>query len=97
MRFYFQNDELADLFETGSSSYFQPAVVSAFFRVMALIAQARDERDIRAIKGRRMERLQGDRQGQYSIRLNNQYRLIFTTARDEDGNYLLIIEMVDYH
>ncbi len=97
MRFSFRNDELVELFETGRSLTLQPAVVKAFFRVMALIAQARDERDVRAIKGRRMERLHGDRDGQYSIRLNDQFRLIFTIERDDDGNYLLIIEIVDYH
>ncbi len=97
MRFYFKDDRLADVFETGRSPDYQPAVVHAFFRVMTLIAQARDERDIRAIKGRRMERLRGDRQGQHSLRLNDQFRLIFTIESDEDGNILLIIEIVDYH
>ena len=44
-----------------------------------------------------MEKLQGDRDGQYSVRVNDQYRLIFTITQDDEGNYLLIIELVDYH
>jgi proteic killer suppression protein len=44
-----------------------------------------------------MEKLSGVREGQYSIRLDKQYRLIFTIERDQDGNYLLIIDLVDYH
>jgi proteic killer suppression protein len=97
MRFAFRDRDLQSLFQTGGSPRLHPSVVSAFFRTMALIAQAQDIRDIRAIKGRRMEQLKGDREGQYSVRLNEQFRLIFSIERDEAGNYLLIIEIVDYH
>lgn len=39
------------------------------------------------------EKLQGDRQGQYSIRINNQYRVCF----EWDGSKAVNIEIVDYH
>lgn len=97
MRFYFASEDLVELYETGESARFALTVINAFFRVMALIAQARDERDIRAVKGRRLERLRGNREGQYSLRLTDQYRLIFTGEQDEAGRYLSIIEIVDYH
>jgi proteic killer suppression protein len=49
--------------------------------------------DLRYPPGNRLERLQGDRFGQYSIRINRQYRICF---RWEDGNASQV-ELTDYH
>ncbi len=49
--------------------------------------------DLRIPPGNRLEALHGDREGQYSIRINDQWRLCF---RFEDGN-AHDIEIVDYH
>jgi toxin HigB-1 len=43
--------------------------------------------------GNRLERLRGDRAGQHSIRINDQYRVCF---RWEDG-YADEVEVIDYH
>lgn len=52
-----------------------------------------DARVLRAPPGNRLEALKGDRDGQYSITVNDQYRLCFrwTEAGPED------VEIVDYH
>lgn len=49
--------------------------------------------DLRVPPGNRLEALKGDRAGQHSIRINDQYRLCFrwTAAGSED------VEIVDYH
>lgn len=49
--------------------------------------------DLRIPPGNRLEALKGDRQGQYSIRINDQWRICFhwTVAGAED------VEIVDYH
>ena len=49
--------------------------------------------DLRIPPGNRLERLKGDRRGQHSIRINDQYRVCFrwTDAGPED------VEVVDYH
>jgi proteic killer suppression protein len=49
--------------------------------------------DLRIPPGNRLEALEGDRVGQYSIRINDQYRLCFTWYENEPGN----VEIVDYH
>lgn len=49
--------------------------------------------DLRAIQGNRLEALAGDREGQYSIRINDQWRICF---RWEDGQ-AWDVEIVDYH
>jgi len=58
---------------------------------MLHLAQELD--DLRIPPGNRLEALTGDRLGQYSIRINKQYRLCF---RWVDGN-AFDVEIVDYH
>jgi proteic killer suppression protein len=48
---------------------------------------------LRAPPGNRLEALKGDRLGQYSIRINDQWRICF---RFEDGN-AFDVEIIDYH
>ncbi len=45
--------------------------------------------------GNRLERLKGDRKGQYSIRINDQWRICFEWPEDSLGP--LNVEIVDYH
>ena len=62
-------------------------------RKLILIDNAGCVEDLRVPPGNRLEQLQGDREGQYSIRINDQYRICFTA----DGNDFLDVEIVDYH
>ena len=55
--------------------------------------RVRDLRELAAPPGNRLEALRGDRAGQYSIRINAQYRICF---RWEDG-YAVEVEVTDYH
>jgi len=57
------------------------------------VIAARSLDDLRFPPGNRLEALKGDRRGQYSIRVNEQYRLCFEWT--EDG--ATMIELVDYH
>lgn len=63
---------------------------------MNAIAAARDERDLYALKGFHFEKLKG-RPRERSLRLNKQWRLIVAIEKDEEGGYLLIIAIEDYH
>jgi proteic killer suppression protein len=49
--------------------------------------------DLSAIPGHRLEALKGDRKGQYSIRINDQYRVCFVWK----DNGAEDVEVVDYH
>ena len=90
MRFRFHTDKLRQLYteEQGGRKY-PPGVVDAFFEVMAIIEAAPDERELYRHRSLKFEQLKGDHRGQYSLRLNKQYRLILT-IEDDDGRYLLI-------
>jgi len=43
------------------------------------------------------EKLKGSRAGQHSIRLNDQWKLIFRIETDTEGRLLIIVKIVDYH
>lgn len=50
-------------------------------------------RDLRVPLGNRLEALHGDREGQHSIRINDQYRICFTWTSDGPAD----VEVTDYH
>ena len=52
-------------------------------------------RDLAVLPGNRLERLKGDRRGQYSIRVNDQWRICFEWAESSPGPSN--VEIVDYH
>jgi len=62
-------------------------------RKLAQLHAAATLRFLRAPAGNRLEALKGDRRGQYSIRINNRWRLCFRWA---DGD-VFDVEIVDYH
>ena len=51
--------------------------------------------DLATLNSNRLEALKGDRKGQYSIRINQQWRLCFEWPKDAPGP--LNVEIVDYH
>jgi len=60
---------------------------------LARLSAATSLNDLRELRGNRLEVLYGDREGQYSIRINDQYRICF---RWQDEN-IHDVEIVDYH
>ena len=98
MRFKFASKRLQEMYTEEKYVHKYPAgVVEAFFDVMSVIDSAASERDLYALKSLRFERLSGNRKGQSSLRLNKQYRLIVVVAEDDEGRYVEVKEIVDYH
>ena len=58
-----------------------------------MLNNARSLDDLRIPPANRLERLKGRRTGQYSIRINDQWRICFRWQRGE----VLNVEIVDYH
>ena len=98
MRFEFKDKDLLLLYtEDKNSHHYSKSVVEGFFEAMAIISNAQNESDIRAFKQLHFEKLKGNRDGQHSIKLNQQFRLILQIMKDDQGKILWIIEIVDYH
>jgi len=62
-------------------------------RKLQILDSAADLNDLRVPPGNRLEKLVGDRRGQHSIRINDQWRICFRWT--EDGAH--DVEIVDYH
>jgi toxin HigB-1 len=62
-------------------------------RKLTQLNNAEHLNDLRVPPGNRLEKLSGERAGQYSIRINDQYRVCFVW---EDGD-AYDVEVVDYH
>ncbi|MBF0166616.1 MAG: type II toxin-antitoxin system RelE/ParE family toxin [Alphaproteobacteria bacterium] len=70
-----------------------PDIQDTALRKLRLLNQARRLDDLRAPPGNRLERLKGDRQGQHSVRINDQWRICFEWDEGGPGH----VEIVDYH
>ena len=76
---------------------YPPGIVKAFRKRMQLIRNAKDERDLYAIKGNRFEKLKGDRAHQHSMRLNDQMRLVVELKTGNPKNKIVVRAIEDYH
>lgn len=94
----FKNQSL-DRLETDAtySAGFGDSIVKSYRRAMQHIRAASDERTLYARRSFRFEKLSGDRAGQYSMRLNDQWRLIVEIQGEAPSKAIHIIEIVDYH
>lgn len=96
----FHDDDL-DRLETDPhfSVSVPPQVIKAFRKKMQAIRAANDERDFYKMKSFQFEKLQGKRKHQYSMRLNDQYRLVLELLKEEHGgsSKIKIMAIEDYH
>jgi proteic killer suppression protein len=70
-----------------------PDIQAVALRKLRLINNARSLPDLRVPPGNRLEALRGDRVGQYSIRINEQWRICFNWQDGGSSN----VGIVDYH
>lgn len=88
----FADEETRQLYLTGKSRRFGNIARAAARKIEAVdFAKALD--DLRNPPGNHLEKLHGDREGEYSIRVNDQYRVCFRWQGEDAWN----VEVVDYH
>lgn len=80
------------LFEAGKIRRFS-AIKAAAERKLILLQAASELDDLKSPPGNRLEALNGDREGQHSIRINRQWRVCFRWTADGPED----VEIVDYH
>jgi proteic killer suppression protein len=92
-------DQSLDRLETDAdySGGFGDAIVKAYRKAMQHIRAATDERTFYARRSFRFEKLKGQREGQYSMRLNDQWRLIIELRAEKDRKTVHVVEIADYH
>lgn len=88
----FKSRETERLFHDERVRRFQ-SVATVARRKLTMLDAATSLDDLAALPGNRLEALHGDRRGQHSIRINDQYRICFVWAAGEASD----VEIVDYH
>jgi proteic killer suppression protein len=89
----FHDQETERLFQRHFSRRFPPNLRRAAWKKLAILDAAEQLDDLRVPPGNHLEKLGGDRAGQYRIRINDQWRLCF---RWREGNSY-DVEIADYH
>lgn len=89
----FRDRETEKVFERERARRLPPDVQRRAHRKLLLVDAAEALDDLRVPPGNRLERLSGERDGQYSIRVNDQWRICFRWARGDAYD----VEITDYH
>jgi proteic killer suppression protein len=89
----FADSQTEALFRRERVKRIDPRIQRVALRKLLLLNNAADLDDLRVPPGNRLEPLKGDRAGQHSIRVNDQWRIVF---RWEDG-HAHDVEIIDYH
>ena len=89
----FASDETKKIFLGKTSTKLPKDIQRTARRKLLYLDDADDLQDLLAPPGNRLEKLKGNRVGQYSIRINDQWRICF----DWTGNKAQNVEIVDYH
>jgi len=87
----FANKLTAEIWKNGKTKGGPPASVTR--RKLAMLDAATKLDDLRIPPGNRLEKLAGDRHGQHSIRINDQWRICFEWSE----GHAYEVEIVDYH
>ena len=89
----FRNTETQKIFERQRSRKLPHDIQQTALRKLRMLNRAESLQDLRVPPANRLEKLSGERHGQYSIRINDQWRICFEWR---DGN-AYEAEIVDYH
>lgn len=88
----FRDADTRELFETGSNKRWK-SIERPARRKLDQIETAATLTDLRVPPGNRLEALKGDRAGQHSVRINDQYRICFRWRTDGAHE----VEITNYH
>jgi proteic killer suppression protein len=89
----FRDRDSEKLFNRKRSRAVPGSLRRSALRKLLMLDAAENLEDLRVPPGNRLEKLKGDRSGQHSIRINDQYRICFVWGRGGADD----VEIVDYH
>ena len=89
----FANKETEKLFATGKSKKLPPEIIARAIMRLTQLDSAREVSDLLLPPSNRLEALSGNRAGQWSVRINDQWRIYFVFINGEATD----VEITDYH
>lgn len=94
----FEEDYLKDLYSQGicndKKHRYQPDIIKRFKRCVDYLKAASRKEDLFVIKSLNFEALHGDKEGRYSIRVNDKYRVEFTISETIEEPILTICNII---
>lgn len=90
----FKSQETKLIFDGFKSADYPQDIQKVALRKLLLIDAATSINDLRIPPGNRLEKLTGNRKGQYSIRINDKWRICFVWTNENNADE---VEIVDYH
>ena len=86
--------------EKGSPNY-PPEVSRGFIKKIKILESLGNTQELRLFKSLHFEALKGNYKGSHSIKVNDQFRIVFKILKEEDGStkveIIQVEELVDYH
>ena len=89
----FKDDQTQKIYQRQPSRKLPPDIQQAALRKLRMINNAASLNDLRVPPANRLEKLSGNRAGQWSIRINDQWRICFDWRESDAYD----VEIVDYH
>ena len=89
----FSDKYTEDLFNREKVKKFPPSILKVAYRKLLLIDAAGKVDDLRVPPGNRIKKLSGNMSGKHSIRINNQWRIVFQWKEDNAYD----VKIMDYH
>lgn len=89
----FKDEETRKIFGRQWSTRLPRDIQTVAYRKLAMLHAANSLINLQSPPGNRLEKLRGDREGQYSIRINDRWRICFEWLTTDACN----VEIVDYH
>ena len=95
----FNEDYLEKLYTKGETGVkklrFQPQIVRGYKKGIKFLIQAKRKEDLFPFKSLHFEALHGDKEGRFSIRANDQYRIEFTLEETDDEPVVTICNIME--
>jgi proteic killer suppression protein len=99
MEITFDKKYLEELYYTGKTAdkkyRFQPQIVAKYKKTIVILKSVSCVEDLFPYKGLRYEALHGDKEGLESVRVNDQYRIEFQTAKAVSGTVVTICNIIE--
>ena len=99
MEVTFDEEYLRKLYTDGETGIkklrFQPQIVRGYQKAIKYLIQAKRKEDLFPIKSLHLEALHGDKEGRYSVKANDQYRVEFTLKESGDEPIVTICNIMD--
>ena len=95
----FNEDYLENLYTNGKTGtkkiWFQPQIVRGYQKGIKYLIQARRKEDLFPFKSLHFEALHGDKEGRFSVKANDQYRVEFTITESDDEPVVSICNIME--